>query len=142
LQVTVSNYSEAKLSAVVLVADDDTINRTLAKKLFEKWCIEADFAENGLVAYEKVLQKDYDLVLMDMHMPIMDGLEATKKIRLLADKKYQNLPIIALTGSIFGIDLESLHHDGITDYFLKPYTPEGLYNKIKSYFKEQNPVAR
>jgi CheY-like chemotaxis protein len=142
LQVAVSNYFEASLSAVVLVADDDAINRMLAKKLFSKWGIEADFAENGLIAYEKVLQKDYDLVLMDMHMPVLDGLEATKKIRLLADFKYHTLPIIALTGSIFGIDLESLHHDGITDYFLKPYTPEGLYNKIKPYFKEQNPVAR
>ncbi|MGI4020323.1 MAG: response regulator [Janthinobacterium lividum] len=129
------NLSSENLSGSVLVADDNAINRTLAKKLFFKWKIEADFAENGMEAYEMVFQKDYDLILMDMHMPVMDGLEATQKIRLLSDEKYQTLPIIALTGSVFDMDLESLYQYGLTDYFLKPYTPEGLYNKIKPYLK-------
>ncbi len=129
------NLSSKNLSGFVLLADDNAINRTLAKKLFCKWNIEADFAENGLAAYEMASRKDYDLILMDMHMPVMDGLEATHKIRLLPDRKYQMLPIIALTGSVFELDLENLHQYGLTDYFLKPYTPEGLYNIIKPYLK-------
>lgn len=129
------NSSADNFSGFVLLADDNEINRTLAKKLFIKWGISADFAENGLMAYEMILQKDYDLILMDLHMPEMDGLEATKKIRQLPDQKYQTLPIIALTGSVFGLDLENLHLDGITDYFLKPYAPEGLYQKIKPFLE-------
>ena len=120
----------------VLVADDNEINCQLAKKLFFKWGIEADFVANGLEAYKIVAQKDYDLVLMDLHMPVMDGFMATKKIRLLPDKKYQQLPIIALTGSVFGLDLENLKDEGLTGYFLKPYTPDGLFEKIKPYLKK------
>jgi len=120
---------------LVLVADDNAINCKLAKKLFFKWGIEADCVENGLEAYKIVTQKDYDLVLMDLHMPVMDGFMATRKIRLLPDKKYRELPIIALTGSVFGLDLENLKDEGLTGYFLKPYTPDSLLEKIKPYLK-------
>ena len=128
---------QEELISLVLVADDDLINRTLAKKVLTKMGIQTDIAENGQVAYQMVQQKDYNLVLMDMQMPVMDGLEATKQIRQLAHEKYQTLPIIALTGSVFGIDLEVMYKDGLTDHFLKPYTPEGLFNKIKPYLKQQ-----
>lgn len=120
---------------LVLVADDNAINCKLAKKLFFKWGIEADCVENGLEAYKIVTQRDYDLVLMDLHMPVMDGFMATRKIRLLPDEKYKQLPIIALTGSVFGLDLENLKDEGLTGYFLKPYTPDGLFEKIKPYLK-------
>ncbi|RYE31450.1 MAG: PAS domain S-box protein [Sphingobacteriaceae bacterium] len=124
------------LSASVLVADDNQINLTLANKILVKWGIKADFAATGLEAYEMAMVKDYDLILMDLHMPVMDGLEATKLIRKQPQEKYQTIPIIALTGSIFGLDLENLHQEGLTDHFLKPYTPEGLYNKIKPYLTQ------
>ena len=117
----------------ILVADDNAINCKLAKKILNKWGIEADCAENGLEAYKLVTHIHYDLVLMDLHMPIMDGLMATRKIRLLPDERYQKLPIIALTGSVFGIDLNNLKDEGLTDYFLKPYTPDGLFQKLKLY---------
>lgn len=120
---------------LVLVADDNAINCKLAKKLFFKWGIEADCVENGLEAYKTITQKDYDLVLMDLHMPVMDGFIATRKIRLLPDEKYRQLPIIALTGSVFGLDLENLKDEGLTGYFLKPYTPDSLFEKIKPYLK-------
>lgn len=120
---------------LVLVADDNEINCQLAKKLFFKWGIEADSVANGLDAYKLVSQKDYDLVLMDLHMPVMDGFMATRKIRLLPNEKYRQLPIIALTGSVFGLDLENLKDEGLTDYFLKPYTPNALFEKIKPYLK-------
>lgn len=127
------NTSFEPLTATVLVADDNQINLTLAKKILTKWGIEADFAATGLEAYEMAMLKDYDLILMDLHMPVMDGLEATKLIRKQPQEKHKTIPIIALTGSVFGLDLENLHQEGLTDHFLKPYTPEGLYNKIKPY---------
>ncbi|RYE28264.1 MAG: response regulator [Sphingobacteriaceae bacterium] len=135
------NFSAENVSGFVLIADDNAINRVLAKKLFLKWEINADFVENGQLAYEMVILKNYDLILMDMHMPVLDGLEATQKIRLLPENKYQTLPIIALTGSVFEMDLENLYQYGLTDYFLKPYTPEGLYNKIKPYLKATTKIA-
>ncbi|MGI4729612.1 MAG: response regulator, partial [Janthinobacterium lividum] len=88
-------------------------------------------------AFEMATAKDYDLILMDLHMPVMDGLEATKLIRQQPQEKYKTIPIIALTGSVFGLDLENLHQEGLTDHFLKPYTPEGLYTKIKPYLKQE-----
>lgn len=134
-QKPVSPTSFEALEATILVADDNQINLTLAKKLLSKWGIKADFAANGLDAYQMVMVKDYDLILMDLHMPVMDGLEATKIIRKQPQEKYKTIPIIALTGSVFGLDLENLQQEGLTDHFLKPYTPEGLYNKVKSYLK-------
>ncbi len=130
-----SNLEHENWKALVLVADDNAINCKLAKKVLSKWGIQTDIAENGQQAYEMVTQKNYDLVLMDLHMPVLDGLKATKKIRVLQDEKYQTLPIIALTGSVFGMDLENLQEEGLTDYFLKPYTPDGLFQKIKPYLK-------
>ncbi len=135
LQKFVSPVLFEALKATVLVADDNQINLTLAKKILSKWGIEADLAANGLEAYEMAMVKDYDLILMDLHMPVMDGLEATKIIRKQPQEKYKTIPIIALTGSVFGLNLENLQQEGLTDHFLKPYTPEGLYNKIKLYLK-------
>ncbi|MGI4749896.1 MAG: PAS domain S-box protein [Janthinobacterium lividum] len=136
-QKPITNILFEQIMANVLVADDNQINRTLAKKILAKWGMEADFAATGLEAYEMAMVKDYDLILMDLHMPVMDGLEATKLIRKQPQEKYKTIPIIALTGSVFGLDLENLHQDGLTDHFLKPYTPEGLYNKIKPYLKQE-----
>ncbi len=135
VQKTVHPATFEPIVATVLVADDNQINRMLAKKILVKWGITADFAATGLEAYEMAMLKDYDLILMDLHMPVMDGLEATRLIRKQPAEKYKTIPIIALTGSVFGLDLQNLHQDGLTDHFLKPYTPEGLYNKIKPYLQ-------
>lgn len=142
LQKPVAPVVFETLKANVLVADDNQINLTLAKKILSKWGIEADFAIHGLEAYEMAMVKDYDLILMDLHMPVMDGLEATKMIRKQPQGKYKTIPIIALTGSVFGLDLENLQREGLTDHFLKPYTPEGLYNKIKPYLKPAEAVLQ
>ena len=141
IQKPVNTFSYKPLVANVLVADDNQINRMLAKKILVKWGIEADFAATGIEAYEMAMVKDYDLILMDLHMPVMDGLEATKMIRKQPQEKYKSIPIIALTGSEFGLDLENLHQEGLTDHFLKPYTPEGLYNKIRPYLHQTETVV-
>ena len=114
----------------LLVVDDNAINRLLAKKVLDKWSIKVDFAENGLEAIDKVKETDYDMVLMDIHMPVMGGIEAVKLIRAMEGKKYQELPIIALTGSVGSSSKEKFASEGMNDFVLKPFEPNHLYKKI------------
>lgn len=122
---------ESPLHAKILVVDDNTINRLLAKKILKKWSVETDFAENGLEAVNKVKENNYDLVLMDIHMPIMGGMEAALTIR--QDERYQSLPIIALTGSVLSPNSENFSKSGMDDFVLKPFEPSILYKKIKQH---------
>jgi CheY-like chemotaxis protein len=85
------------LNINVLVVDDNQINRLLINKVLKKWGATADFAENGQEAIDKLdAHKNFDVVLMDIHMPVMGGLEATGIIRSKTDAYFQKLPIIAL----------------------------------------------
>ncbi|MES2239367.1 MAG: response regulator [Bacteroidota bacterium] len=117
----------------ILIVDDNKINVVLVKQFCKLWNIESDSAENGLIALKMVQQKDYDLVLMDLQMPEMDGYEATREIRKLKGNKYQALPIIALTASAVGDVKEDVLKSGMNDYVSKPFDPENLFNKINFY---------
>ena len=121
-----------ELSGSILVVDDNEINRLLASKVLSKWGLQVDFAENGKVALEKVIQARYDLILMDLHMPVMDGMEATKAIRKM-EENYARVPIIALTASLFSHELEIITECGMNGYVMKPFVPNELYSKIKSF---------
>lgn len=121
-----------QLSGSILVVDDNEINRILASKVLSKWGLQVDFAENGKVALEKVIQARYDLILMDLHMPVMDGMEASKAIRKMGGN-YARVPIIALTASSFSHELEIITECGMNGYVMKPFVPNELYNKIKSF---------
>ncbi|MBA0884864.1 PAS domain-containing hybrid sensor histidine kinase/response regulator [Flavobacterium undicola] len=123
----------------ILIVDDNKINVLLVKQFFKLWNIESDKAENGLIAVEKVKQKDYDLVLMDLQMPVMDGYDATRAIRKLKGNKYQALPIIALTASAVGDVKADVLKSGMNDYISKPFNPETLFNKIDFYTKSSYP---
>jgi CheY-like chemotaxis protein len=97
-----------------------------------KWGVQVDFAENGEIALKKIQMFKYDLILMDLHMPVMDGMEAAKAIRKLGGP-YSRLPIIALTASLFSHELETITESGMDGYVIKPFVPNDLYNKIKSF---------
>lgn len=120
-----------QLSASILVVDDNDINRILASKVLSKWGVDVDFAENGQIAVDKVKTSKYDLILMDLHMPVMDGMEAAKAIRKLGGE-YTKLPIVALTASLFSNELETIKECGMDGYVMKPFVPNELYAKIKS----------
>jgi len=120
------------LSGNILVVDDNEINRLLASKVLAKWGVQVDFAENGEIALEKVQMFQYDLILMDLHMPVMDGMEATKAIRKLGGL-FSRLPIIALTASLFSHELETITESGMDGYVIKPFVPNDLYSKIKTF---------
>ena len=113
----------------VLLVEDNDINRLYAKSILKNWHCHADIAENGLVAIEKVKNNNYDIVLMDVQMPVMDGYEATKAIRLM-DGPMKDVPIIALTANATKKDVELCLSAGMNDYLPKPFTPEDLQRKI------------
>lgn len=114
----------------ILVAEDNEINAMIALKFLKTWGAIADLAENGQQAVEKVNSNNYDLVLMDLEMPIMNGYEATKAIRELSDKKKNSTPIVALTASAM-IDVRSRIKDtGMDGFILKPFKPSELLDKI------------
>jgi PAS domain S-box-containing protein len=112
----------------VLLVEDNDINRLYAKSILKNWQCLIDVAENGLVAIEKVKNNFYDVVLMDIQMPVMDGYEATKAIRSMT--QLQKVPIIALTANATQRDVEKCMASGMNDYLPKPFTPEDLYHKL------------
>jgi PAS domain S-box-containing protein len=126
----------------VLLVEDNDINRLYAKSILKNWQCYIDVAENGLVAIEKIKNNFYDVVLMDVQMPVMDGYEATKAIRMM---DHADLPIIALTANATQSDVEKCLAAGMNDYLPKPFTPEDLYHKlfddlkIKPMIKENQP---
>lgn len=121
----------------VLIAEDNKINVLVARQFLKHWDVECDVVENGLQALNMVQQHHYSVILMDLQMPVMDGYEATKKIRELTDEKYQKLPIIALTASVMVDHRDKAFFVGFNDYVGKPFTPRELYSKISKYV---NPV--
>ena len=133
---TNNNTVETELQINVLVVDDNQINRLLINKVLSKWGATIDFAENGLEAVAKIEGKaDYDVVLMDIHMPVMGGLEATEIIRSKTEAYFQQLPIVALTASMLNSEVNEIVRAGMNDYILKPFDPKGLYDKLTKYQK-------
>jgi len=127
---------ETELNINVLVVDDNNINRLLINKVLAKWGAQADFAENGRQAVEKVTaNQNYDVVLMDVYMPEMGGIEATKIIRSQQEPYFKQLPIIALTASMLSAEKEEISNAGMNDYILKPFEPKNLFEKLSAYQK-------
>jgi PAS domain S-box-containing protein len=123
-------YQKKSLSHLsVLLVEDNDINRLYAGSILKIWDCQIDSAENGLVAVEKIKNGDYDIVLMDIQMPVMDGLEATKVIRGSSSSK-SLIPIIALTANATHKDIEECLAAGMNDWVAKPFTPEDLYKKL------------
>ena len=110
------------------------LDRALVKKIeIGNWGIGFDIALNGSEAIEMVKRNTYDLVLMDLQMPVMDGFSATRIIRDLPDEKFKSLPIIALTAASEQYYQEKVQLAGFNDFINKPFHAEELLRKITLY---------
>lgn len=108
----------------ILLVEDNQVNQMVASSLLKKLGHEADQAENGLKALQALESKHYDLVLMDCQMPVMDGYEATRRIR--EQPRWKDLPIIAVTANVMQGDREDCLASGMNDYITKPYKRDEL----------------
>ncbi|OQP46660.1 ATP-binding protein [Niastella populi] len=116
----------------VLLVEDVEFNIMVAKKMITNWNGAIDIAENGAIAINKVRETTYDIVLMDLQMPVMDGYNATQHIRSFDG----SIPIIALTASASSDILQRTREFGMTDYLAKPFKPGELYEMIYKYSRK------
>jgi PAS domain S-box-containing protein len=114
----------------VLLVEDNKVNQFLAQSLLKSWNANVEISEDGLDAIEKLKSSAFDLVLMDLQMPIMDGFEATERIR---KELSTELPIIGLSANALSDERERSLEKGMNDYVSKPFQPELLYEKIHAY---------
>jgi PAS domain S-box-containing protein len=117
----------------VLAVEDIVLNQLLMKTLLDDFGFEGDIAENGKIAIEKISNKYYDIILMDLQMPVMNGFEATDYIR---NRLKSDIPIIALTADVTTVDLEKCMNVGMNGYIAKPVDEKLLYNKIVSLVRK------
>ena len=113
----------------ILVVEDNKINQMITRKILEKNKVICDVADNGTIAIEKVQNNDFDLILMDIHMPGISGIEATIEIR----KFDESIPIIALTAVTLDDNLDEFYLNGFNDIIPKPYKTEEFFHKINKY---------
>ncbi|GHB24753.1 response regulator [Mongoliitalea lutea] len=117
----------------ILVAEDSSVIINLTKNvlLFEKYHITA--VKNGKQVLEKLFNEDFDLILMDINMPLMDGIECTKAIRGLEDQNKARIPIIAITGNYKNFTMDDFKKAGMNDYVQKPLDYDHLLATVKKH---------
>ena len=117
----------------ILVVEDVAINQLLMKTLLYGFGFECDMAANGKLAIEMLQCKSYDIILMDIQMPVMNGFEATEYIRTTMNSK---IPIIALTADVISVDLAICKASGMNDYIPKPIDKQLLLSSIVELVKK------
>ena len=125
----------------ILVAEDNFINQKLVKQILQKYGVTVELANNGLEAFEKRKNKNYDLIFMDIQMPVMDGVEATHEIiNYEVEEKLEHIPIIALTANALNGDKERFIAEGLDEYIPKPIETNELLYILKKFLvaKEEN----
>jgi PAS domain S-box-containing protein len=125
------NFSDKHIH--ILVVEDNLVNQMIIGRFMRLYNVGFDFAGDGQQALDKIKSKAYNLVLMDLQMPIMDGFRATKEIRNLKEAYYQKIPIIALTADAFQDVKDKSLSTGMNDYLSKPFRPDALINIINKY---------
>ncbi len=134
----ITDFSNFKL----LLVEDNEVNILYTKKILDKWNCVPDEARNGLIALQKLKENNYDLILMDVRMPVMDGFEATKFIRNNLKPPKSAVPIIALTANAIKGDDEKCLDAGMDDYISKPFQPDILKEKLLKFLGiKQEPEA-
>ena len=122
----------------VLLAEDNAINQLIAREELEDLGLTVRCVENGRQAIEAWQDETFALILMDVHMPDMDGLEATRKIRQLEQASGQTIPIVALTANAMKEDFQRCMDAGMQDYLTKPFQPHQLASKLACYLNQDD----
>ena len=128
------NYSGLEGKSI-LIAEDNKINFYVANKFLDGWGVTVTHAENGQSALALIENNDFDLILMDLHMPVIDGIEAIRIIRKSENPKIKNLPVVALTAAIMSESRYENEDLDINDYVLKPFKPHDLFEKILKHVR-------
>jgi CheY-like chemotaxis protein len=122
----------------ILVAEDSSVIQNLTKRILLNQNYEIDAVKNGQQVLKNMASKDYNLILMDINMPIMDGIECTKQIRALSDSAKNSLPIIAITGNAKNYSLKDFNNMGINDFLPKPLNFDSLVEIVKKYIGDDH----
>jgi two-component system sensor histidine kinase/response regulator len=125
--------------ARILLVEDNELNREVALGLLEDAQLSIDTAENGEIAVQMIAKQNYELVLMDMQMPVMDGLAATRAIR--TNPEFRSLPIIAMTANAMASDREKCVEAGMNDHLAKPIDPDQLFGTLLRWIKPRASTA-
>ena len=122
-----------RLGLRVLLVEDNAINQKVASRMLTRWGCEVDIVANGQLALDALSANSYHLVMMDCHMPVMDGFEATAAIRSREKRTGQHMPIVAMTANALAGDRERCIAAGMDDYVRKPVKPEDLLEALRRW---------
>ena len=130
--------SKNKFTGKVLVAEDNTNNQLLIRIILEKFGLNVQIVENGKLALEKVKEEIFDLIFLDINMPVMDGIEAIKHIRLYEDMINKHTPVVALTANSIKGDREKYLEKGMDNYLSKPINNDELLKILNTYLNNED----
>lgn len=128
----------------ILVAEDNTINQFMIKKVLQRWFVDVDIVENGELVLQKLRSGRYDLVLMDTNMPVMGGYEAIKKIRTELPEEVRGIPVITLSAAVLDEDQKKAMESGANDVVSKPFDLNVLHHKItrwSNFFSKKDQIS-
>jgi PAS domain S-box-containing protein len=128
-------FDDSLKNVNVLLVEDNKINQMVARKFLDEWKCNTFIAENGQIAIQMLKEAPYDVVLMDLQMPVMDGYQATKEIRNMPDSRLSKIPVIALSASALGEIETRARKYGMNDFVTKPFVPEVLFQAIIKQIK-------
>lgn len=141
IEVDDTQMKEEVKNKRVLVVDDNEINLMMAKKFLDKWGLVSDVVTSGKQALEQVFDADYDLILMDLQMPEMDGYEVTATIRSLDNMDLKNIPIVAVSADTYENVKLKIAEVGMNDFLSKPFNPRELLTVVYEYTKGQSETS-
>jgi CheY-like chemotaxis protein len=116
----------------VLIAEDSSVIQNLAKKILEFQNFEIHSVKNGQQVLDSLEKEDFDILLLDINMPVMDGMECAKAVRSLKDEKKAKLPMIAITGNARNYSMEDFKEAGFDDMLAKPLNFDALVAQVKA----------
>lgn len=132
-------YEEINLGSLkILLVEDNKVNLFITEAMLNDWGFKVDVAGNGLEAIQQMEKNDYDMVLMDIQMPEMNGLEATRVIRKMSNPLKSGVPIIAITANTSRQAHKQFIAEGMNDWVIKPFKDETLYKKIALHIKDKD----